>query len=102
MKKHSMLGFTLIELMISLTLGLVIMLAAMQLLLTNQMSFNLQSGMGNVQENGRFALDYINSTVRSAEYSQDIANPDVGIVTDISQLPGVTNVALVTRNDLTL
>lgn len=102
MKKHSMLGFTLIELMISLTLGLVIMLAAMQLLLTNQMSFNLQSGMGNVQENGRFALDYINSTVRSAEYSQTVEeSPDVGIVTDISQLPGVTNVALVTRNDLT-
>ena len=67
---HNMLGFTLIELMISLTLGLMIMLAAMQLLLTNQMSFNLQSGMRNVQENGRFALDYINRTVRSAEYSQ--------------------------------
>ncbi len=102
MKKHSMLGFTLIELMISLTLGLVIMLAAMQLLLTNQMSFNLQSGMGNVQENGRFALDYINSTVRSAEYSQDIANPTVGIVTDenVSNLIKV-DVKYITRNDLT-
>jgi type IV pilus assembly protein PilW len=101
MKKHSMLGFTLIELMISLTLGLVIMLAAMQLLLTNQMSFNLQSGMGNVQENGRFALDYINSTVRSAEYSENIANPTIGIITEISELPGITSAALVTRNDLT-
>jgi Tfp pilus assembly protein PilW len=55
-----------------------------------------------VQENGRFALDYINSTVRSAEYSQDIANPTVGIVTDenVSNLIKV-DVKYITRNDLT-
>lgn len=102
--RHNMLGFTLIELMISLTLGLVIMLAAMQLLLTNQMSFNLQSGMGNVQENGRFALDYINGTVRSAEYSQSDTSTTTGIITDISELPGLpaaTAVNLISRNDLT-
>jgi len=101
---HNMLGFTLIELMISLTLGLMIMLAAMQLLLTNQMSFNLQSGMGNVQENGRFALDYINRTVRSAEYSQSDTSSTSGIITDISELPGLpvaTAAGLISRNDLT-
>jgi type IV pilus assembly protein PilW len=58
--KYKELGFTLIELMVSLALGLVIMLAAMQLFITNQINFNLQRGMGNVQENGRFAIDYIN------------------------------------------
>lgn len=101
--RHNLLGFTLIELMISLTLGLVIMLAAMQLLLTNQMSFNLQSGMGNVQENGRFALDYINSTVRSAEYGANQTSSATGIITDVGELPGLTasDVALVSRNDLT-
>lgn len=102
--RTSQQGFTLIELMISLTLGLVIMLAAMQLFLTNQMGFNLQRGMGNVQENGRFALDYINAATRSSEYSQDgvatTANAS-GVVGDISELPGVTNTALVTRNNLT-
>lgn len=100
--RHNMLGFTLIELMISLTLGLVIMLAAMQLLLTNQMSFNLQSGMGNVQENGRFALDYINGTVRSAEYSQSDTSTTTGIITDVNELPGLaaTDIDLISRNDL--
>lgn len=94
-------GFTLIELMVSLTLALVIMLSAMQLLMTNQTTFNLQSGMSNVQENGRFALDYINSTVKTAEYSQNISNPTVGIITDKSELPGVTENELVTLNDVT-
>lgn len=102
-RHNNMLGFTLIELMVSLTLGLVIMLAAMQLLLTNQMSFNLQSGMGNVQENGRFALDYINGTVRAAEYSQNDTNSTTGIITDTNELPGLaaTDVNLISRNDLT-
>jgi type IV pilus assembly protein PilW len=98
---YSIKGFTLVELMVSLTLGLIIMLSAMQLLLTNQISFNLQSGMGNVQENGRFALDYINNSVRSAEYSQNTSNPTVGIITIQSELPGLPNNTLVTRNDLT-
>jgi len=101
MKHTSLLmqkGFTLIELMISLTLGLVIMLAAMQLFVTNQIGFNLQRNMGNVQENGRFALDYINSTLRSAEYSVTDSDTITGIVTSAAELPGGT-AALVTCND---
>ena len=94
-------GFTLIELMVSLALGLIIMLAATQLFITNQLSFNLQRGMGNVQENGRFAIDYINSTVRSSEYARDTNVDEVGIITDSSELVGLTNLNLVSRNDLT-
>jgi len=95
------LGFTLIELMVSLALGLIIMLAATQLFVTNQLSFSLQRGMGNVQENGRFAIDYINSTVRSSEYARDTNVDEVGIITDSSELVGLTNLNLVSRNDLT-
>jgi len=91
-------GFTLIELMISLTLGLVIMLAAMQLFVTNQIGFNLQRNMGNVQENGRFALDYINTTLRSAEYSITDSDTITGIITSTTEIPGGT-AALITCND---
>lgn len=98
-------GFTLIELMISLTLGLVIMLAAVQLFITNQMGFNLQRGMGNVQENGRFALDYINASTRNSEYSRDgttSASDASGVITEAVELPGVAAAAnLVSSNNLT-
>lgn len=102
--KNNQFGFTLIELMIALVLGLVIMLAAVQLFITNQMGFNLQRGMGNVQENGRFALDYINSSTRNSEYSKlgVVGSSDTsGVITDISELPNTTNTGLVTRNSLT-
>lgn len=99
-------GFTLIELMISLTLGLVIMLAAMQLFVTNQLGFSLQRGMSNVQENGRFALDYINLSTRSSEYGRGLEGTDdekvaSGVITNIAELPGLANVGLVSRNSLT-
>lgn len=84
-------GFTLIELMISLTLGLVIMLAAIQLFVTNQMGFNLQRGMGDVQENGRFALDYISYNTRSAEFnlkSDSISGQNIsGIIMSTTSSP---------------
>lgn len=95
-----MVGFTLVELMVSLALGLLITLAAVQLLITNQANFNVQRGMGNVQENGRFALDYINLTARSAEYSKEKTSTETGIITDISELPNVTN-AYISRGDYT-
>ena len=56
---HNLRGFTLIELMVSLAIGLLVALAAVQMFVTNQQSFNLQRGMGDVQDNGRFALDFI-------------------------------------------
>ena len=97
-------GFTLIELMVSLALGLIIMLAATQLFITNQLSFNLQRGMGNVQENGRFAIDYINSTVRSSEYSSATTADEylnAGVITDITQVPGLDDADFVSLNDET-
>ena len=97
-------GFTLIELMVSLALGLIIMLAATQLFITNQLSFNLQRGMGNVQENGRFAIDYINSTVRSSEYSSTTTGDEylmAGVITDITQVPGLDDADFVSLNDET-
>lgn len=99
--RFQQLGFTLIELMVAMALGLVIMLAATQLFITNQLSFNLQRGMGNVQENGRFAIDYINSTVRSSEYARDSNVNETGIITDNAELVGLANLDLVSRNNLT-
>ncbi|TCB48968.1 prepilin-type N-terminal cleavage/methylation domain-containing protein [Acinetobacter sp. ANC 4779] len=57
-------GFTLIELMISLALGLVIAAAATMLFLTGQKSYVLQSGMSDLQDNANFGLNYIVKDIR--------------------------------------
>ncbi|ENW22480.1 PilW family protein [Acinetobacter haemolyticus] len=57
-------GFTLIELMIALTLGLLIVAAGLAVFLSSQRSLNLQSGMGELQQNANFGLSLITHDLR--------------------------------------
>jgi type IV pilus assembly protein PilW len=59
-------GFTLIELMLSLTLGLIITAAAILLFLTSQRSLFLQQGMSDIQDNANFGLNYLTKDIRLA------------------------------------
>ena len=56
-------GFSLVELMIAMALGLVIVAAAIQLFTTNQRTFRLQMDVTEVQEQGRFAMDYLSRNI---------------------------------------
>lgn len=62
-------GFSLLELMVAMALGLLISGAAIQLFLANQISLNFQRGMNDVQANGRFAIDQMVHDVRVAGLS---------------------------------
>ena len=66
LKRTYQQGFTLIELMVSLTIGLLVSLAAVNLFITNQSTFNLQKGLGDVGDNGRFALEFMAQGMRQA------------------------------------
>lgn len=57
-------GFTLIELMIALTLGLLIVAAGLAVFLSSQRSLNLQSGMGELQQNANFGLSLVTHDLR--------------------------------------
>lgn len=57
-------GFTLIELMLALALGLLISAAAFMLFLTGQRSYSLQQGSADLQDNANFGLSYIAKDLR--------------------------------------
>lgn len=59
-------GFTLIELMIALALGLIVVAAAALLFLTGVKSNQVQQGMADLQDNANFGLNYITQDVRLA------------------------------------
>ncbi|WP_278493089.1 PilW family protein [Acinetobacter gyllenbergii] len=60
----SQAGFTLIELIIALALGLVISAAAFMLFLTSQKVYLLQQGAVDIQDNANFGLSYITKDLR--------------------------------------
>lgn len=72
--KHSkgQAGFTLIELMISLTLGLLIVAAAIQLFITGITSYKLQKAMAHIQDNASLGLNFIVDDIRKANLSSPV------------------------------
>lgn len=62
--KKKQIGFTLIELMISLALGLIVVAAAILLFLTGQKSVAMQRGVAELQDNANFGLNYITKDIR--------------------------------------
>jgi type IV pilus assembly protein PilW len=66
--KKANAGFTLVELMASLVLGLLLVAAAVQVLYGGVVSSRLQQGAADAQDSGLFGLDYITKDVRMANY----------------------------------
>lgn len=56
---HAQSGFTLIELMIALALGLLIVAAGLAVFLGSSRSLNLQSGQSELQQNANFGLSLV-------------------------------------------
>lgn len=50
-------GLTLIEIMIAITISLLLLAGVMQIFIGSKASYNLQNGLGRLQENGRYAMD---------------------------------------------
>lgn len=81
-KSHA--GFTLIELMIALALGLVIAAAATMLFLTGQKSYVMQTGMSDLQDNANFGLNYIAKDIRLTNLNTSTAQ-----INDETQYGGI-------------
>lgn len=59
-------GVSLIELMISMVIGLIIMLAVVQIFAASRTASRLSEGLARVQENSRFAMDSLQRELRMA------------------------------------
>jgi type IV pilus assembly protein PilW len=61
-------GFSIVELMVAVTLALIVTAGVMAAFLGSRSSFMNTSGTAAVSDNGRFALDFLQTAVRSAGY----------------------------------
>lgn len=87
-------GYTLVELMIALALGLIIVAAVLSIYLNSQRSLVLQSSLGELQENANFGMRLLAHDIRHANLNMGNAeqqiNPLVlgsGIVLNQANLP---------------
>ena len=62
-------GFSIVELMIALLLGLILLGGVIQVFLSSRQTYNANEAMSRMQENGRFALEFIARSARLAGYT---------------------------------
>lgn len=67
-------GFTLVELMVAMTVGLFISAGVISLFIGTKQSYRTNEGIARLQENGRFAIDYLSRDVRQAGFPQFIGS----------------------------
>ncbi|PHS56665.1 MAG: prepilin-type cleavage/methylation domain-containing protein [Alcanivorax sp.] len=71
MNKQS--GFSFVELMVAMVVGLVVTGAALQLLITNNRTFALQQATSRVQENGQLVMRFLVRDLRRTGIDQNVA-----------------------------
>lgn len=59
-------GLSLVELMISITLGLILMTGVVQMFLSSKKVFSTQQGMSRIQETGRLGIEFMSRDIRAA------------------------------------
>lgn len=86
-------GFSLVELMIAITVGLAMMAGVMKIFINTKNNYRVQDEMSSVQENGRFAIDFIGKELRTGGFlgcaSSKGVNPNTNnssLSTDLSSM----------------
>lgn len=77
-------GVSLVELMIALVIGLFLLLGLVQVFAASRTAYQMSEGLARVQENGRFAVDYLQRDIRMAGH--------FGCVNDQSRLQAVAGI----------
>lgn len=88
-------GLTLIEMMVSIALGLLILAAILQLFTASRQTYRLQQNVARMQENARIAVEVLQRSVRDAGFEPPPAS------TAVLTCASADNCLLGGQNDLT-
>lgn len=65
---HQKTGYTIVEFMVSITLGLLLIATVGTVYLSNKTNYRIQEGLARLQENARFANYYLSHQIRMAGF----------------------------------
>ncbi|RKZ37344.1 MAG: hypothetical protein DRQ49_16375 [Gammaproteobacteria bacterium] len=82
-------GFSLVELMIAMTISLVLMLGVATIMINTKRTYNVQQDKTQVQENARFAMEFLNKHLRMSGYFGCSGT----VPTNITPLQGQDNIS---------
>lgn len=71
-------GLSLVELMVAMLVGLILTAGAIQIFISSRQTYRMQENLSRMQENARFAMEYLRRDIRMADYWGCIQEPRVG------------------------
>ncbi|MDE2088439.1 MAG: PilW family protein [Gammaproteobacteria bacterium] len=61
-------GLTVVEIMVAVTISLILLAGVLQIFISSRGAYRLQQGLSRLQENGRFAMNFLVKDIRMAGY----------------------------------
>jgi len=61
-------GMTLVEIMIAMLIGAFLIGGILQIFISSKQTYRMQEGLSRLQENGRFAMEFLTRDIRMADY----------------------------------
>ena len=77
-------GFSLVEVMIAITLGLLLTAAVLQLFVGNSATFRTTDAISRVQENARYAQSVLNQELRMVGYRGCLSKQTIAITNTLN------------------
>jgi type IV pilus assembly protein PilW len=88
-RRRAAAGFSLVELMISLTIGLFVLAGLVSVLMANRQAFTIQQGSSFNQENLRFASSRLAWSLRMVDFWGGIKSKDITTSTNVTGMTGI-------------
>jgi type IV pilus assembly protein PilW len=66
--RNEQAGLSLVEILVAITISSLLIAGVIQIFASNKSTYRMQEGLGRMQENARFALDFMARDVREAGY----------------------------------
>jgi len=89
--RHSERGFGLIEMMVSLVVGMILTSGLLRIMSSGKRIYRVDANLSQMLDSGRFAAHYLQREVREAG---NIGCPDLAAVTPVSDIAGVPSMLL--------
>lgn len=93
------IGLSLIELLIAMLISAFLIAGILQIFIGSKQTYSMQQNLSRLQENGRFALEFLERDIRMAGYWDCLVQSTTNTISDIS---GQDNVGLNASDTLTL
>ena len=86
--RQSQFGFNIVELMVAIAIGGILLTGAISLFVNNRATARITQDLSRLQENGRFAMDFIQADLRMAGFFGCAQNVDFDVNSEMGAVSG--------------